>query len=845
MKYRIAIISLFSFSALSAPSNQQLPPLPKLNRDVVMLDSGNYRQPHITSNRSSGDGRVIVVTKSVEGKMEIYLRKPEVLTSHFSESSKGTALIGGANAFSVDMSGGAYFGGEFSHVAVCDTTDFYLRQKALNEADPRYDSKYINDYLTRLSPMPHNGKKDLYKLVVIGLKNNGTSDGNQRLVSIPVDVLVANPKTKNAYIESATPGTMKEGAIYKGDNLLEPTVTRDGRLLVARFGDSTDNVTWKDNNGSDHTTSNANIFYAYNNDQGPCDVSGWDQQRPIKYAPFDNEINQIYGFASQPFRYPDGSLVSPSGSDFTTGFGGTYPWIDRDGNNLFFTVKGRFLEQNDYELQDCDNCLDTQRSLKTLTVAMMGLWTRGKIVIPDNLLNNTDWGFEIADRPRVKLYRGNRGWVDAGVGRENGNNNTSASAWNRNSTIIESTEQLFNYHPQMVPLTPRDVVWYISNGKATDEIVFDDYLDSNALIVSDMNSHFGLEGNGYLRPESSSDVVKVQNAATGSSGSIPLYGSVVGSEYKRIEPQAMGGIKGKGLWLHRTNYLAYDFASAPDNSDGWLLSLFVDDRLAANPGKNYTLVTLASGGYISFNRDEAGRTYIKFRSNGATGNYKYDITDHYQLGGQGWKHFAIEIKKQGNTANSVTLFIDGTEITTFDLPQTMKSGFVLSKGTLKIGEGLRGWIDEVRLYNHLRLNNEFVCNLGHGSLVSTSSGTTCLTDHTQDGYAHLADKGAYDWVGDRIHQPVSVVWNQPRPSEENNGFCLVCHNSNGKFGLSKNALVMNSGVWASDDARRQPMDPPPRILGQIPQYWLKDAFPSQHLSESENGYIVDQVIHPD
>ncbi|USH01730.1 LamG domain-containing protein [Grimontia kaedaensis] len=847
MRRSISIFALVSSSALAVPSNSELPELPTIDRDVVMIDDSDYLQPHITSNRSSADGRVVVVPKTANRKIEFYLRKPEALTAHFSQSANSTVgLLGNADSLRVRMSGEEYFDGGFSHVAVCDTTDFYLRQQAQNASDPRYLSVFENEYVSKLSPEATDGTtRDKYKLTIIGMKNNNNGDGVKRLVSIPFDVVVVNPKTKDAYIESATPGEMQQGPVYKGDSLLEPMVTGDGRLLVARFGDSTPSVTWQDNNGNTHTTSYANIFYAYNDDKAPCDVSGWDQQRPIKYAPFDDEINDKYGFASQHFRYPNGSRVSPNNENFTTGFGATYPWIDRDGNNLFFTVQGRFLEDGDYALDGCDACLGTQRSVGTLTVAMAGLWTRGKIVIPDNLINNTDWGFQIGDRPSVKLYRGNRGWVDAGVGRDNGNNSTSAHAWNRNSTIIDSTEQLFNYNPNMKPLTPRDVVWQISNGKATDEIVFDDYMDLNALIVSDMNGHFGLQVGRQIQPLSTENSVMVQNAATGTSNSIPSYGEVVGGSYKRIEPQAMGGIKGKGLWLHEANHLAYNFTSKPSNSNGWLLSMFVDARMDAQTDQRYTLVSLASGGQISLRSDSAGSTFIEFGSAGTSRLNSRDITDQYQIGTQGWKHIAIEVRKKRNRANRVSVFIDGNEVADFRLAKPLRRDFSLARGTMKIGEGFKGWIDEVRLFNHRRINNEYVCNLGHGSLISSSNGNQCLTDYTQDGYSHLADKDAYEWVGEQLHQPNVVVWNQPRPSEAGNNFCLSCHSSDGKFGLSLDALSADSGIWASDDARRQPMDPPSRVLGQIPQNWLQDAFPQTHLSVGEEGYLVDEVIHPD
>ena len=40
----------------------------------------------------------------------------------------------------------------------------------------------------------------------------------------------------------------------------------------------------------------------------------------------------------------------------------------------------------------------------------------------------------------------------------------------------------------MRPATPKDVVWIMSNGKATDELPFDDYTSQHSLVISNMNA---------------------------------------------------------------------------------------------------------------------------------------------------------------------------------------------------------------------------------------------------------------------------------------------------------------------------------------------------------------------
>jgi hypothetical protein len=56
--------------------------------------------------------------------------------------------------------------------------------------------------------------------------------------------------------------------------------------------------------------------------------------------------------------------------------------------------------------------------------------------------------------------------------------------------VFDTIDNRMNYNPNMKPVSPHDVVWTLSSGVATDEFSFDDLLNNNAFIVSDMVAAF-------------------------------------------------------------------------------------------------------------------------------------------------------------------------------------------------------------------------------------------------------------------------------------------------------------------------------------------------------------------
>ena len=144
----------------------------------------------------------------------------------------------------------------------------------------------------------------------------------------------------------------------------------------------------------------------------------------------------------------------------------------------------------------------------------------------------------------VKIYRENDGWVRMGNGRDNspdgqaeGQGPTPAGGVG-NITFIDSIQNKLNNLSHMKVNIPRDVAWYISNGKTTDIISFDDFVNANILITSHMTQ--ALNG-ASLDPSDN----MIQNVAGGGLYEVPAGGRIIGPG--RIEPAALGGVRGKGF----------------------------------------------------------------------------------------------------------------------------------------------------------------------------------------------------------------------------------------------------------------------------------------------------------
>jgi len=446
----------------------------------------------------------------------------------------------------------------------------------------------------------------------------------------------------------------------------EPMATRDGRLLVGRFGRAFD-LTWNNARTGSTVTGRYDLAYSLIEDGfDDCDVQGWQQFYPIAYAPYDPRMQGNYGIAAFPFRSGQGEPISE-----TTDYGGTYPWVDHDGNNVFMTTLSTSLnEEADQYPHRCvpgEGCIDNENdsSLKGLSVA--GLWTQGRLVHIDNMLNNTDFGLPIdpAGHRMVRLYENSDGTpmevrVGAG-GRHKDTDYPALKGRTGNTAIADSVQSLFNHREELRTRSPRDVVWLVSNGKSTDEFAFDDYMNPDSFIVSSMIASVSQRSDSGLRYKNGrggSDI-ELQNAAGALSERwiTPAYG-LVRQGTGRAEAVALGGIHGRGLWLDGVNEVSYDIQSQPRNpqDSDWYVSIFVDSRFA-DDGVLRNLIRYPDGTGLAL---EGRKNLVFLRDNGNT--VSNTVTLPAVLPTSDWAHIALQLSDRNR---QITVYHNGFAFNTF------------------------------------------------------------------------------------------------------------------------------------------------------------------------------------
>lgn len=727
--------------------------------------------------------------------------------------------------------------GHFGHVAICDS----VTQNQAPSSPIYIASENVDEY----------------NFKILAFESDYTGGPGTFFSQFNVKIRVKFPKTTNAVIESLNIGNVIQ---RKWDNVtqgLEPMITEDGRLMVFRGPD---------------------IVYSYNVN-GPCDPYGWSTPRKILSASVDPRLRDPvtsqpkYDFIRYPFRDTMGNLLS---NDQNAVLAGSYPWIDRKGKNLFFfQVEEALTAQNkdgDFKLEyRCadwgQGCYNTDiNGGRTRGLSVMGLWTHGKSVMLDNALNDADY---IADamphsQRSIKAYSGNTNVRIAGgrhSGKTDGNiyvNSPELGMLFANGSILHSVENKFNYLTNAKPKTPRDVVWKMSRGYRTDEVVFDEYNDPNYLIYSEMsgainaNTYYnGFQNriknvNGCFTGE-----VRVQNAATTPIYGTPAYGSVTNDNVARIEPVALGGIRGRGLNLRNANALKYNLPANPKLSgkEGYLGAFFESRN---SNGKWIELFRTPSQARVQFLRKANAPTQIRF----IVGSQIKEVTLKTKFFQGAWFHIGIH-----EAAGNVFVTVNGNERLVLPAMDLRLLGNVASTTTLFVGssapasgaEVFNGWVDDVRLIANASLyreNPEMACNLARGSLLqrvnaanssrqteinifnlpgASQAGAFCNTDYKKDGIgiwdSHLG-LSTSDFKSIRelfTVQGHALLADQPRLNSSANKFCLSCHiSSNPTSGDGRRPASLSLEALkpinqrADRDHRRQPMQPDPLWSGFLP-----------------------------
>jgi hypothetical protein len=882
---------------------------------VVSQKKPVHTRPHVPSFRTSRDGRIglRVLTNG-----DFTLLMPEKLTApvrltesaleqnsyvmskegYVTEIQVNTAPAGSPPVWTPTPANGELYlnlpagktGSSGAHYALFDPTP----------EDPVGGEK--------TNPM-NIGGEDVYDLkVLVGYayddtEANGIYRDSIQIFSTPVRIYVSNPKTTAAFIRRIErPEAPTAGAVYNNPNtcvtsggaVKELNIAGDGRLIVMRI--SRAGLAWKDPvSGVSHPEKNFDIVYSYYTPQqgAPCDPTKWTTLIPISHAPFDSRINtnKKFGFAMNPFRDPEGTPIA-DGEDI----GGTYPWIDRDAKNIFFTTVSDTLryrtgsgtntqytssryEQGPTAGELVDN--SAEETSATRGICFAGLWSNGKIVMIDNLNNDMDYaiGNNLYSR-QVRLFDTSMleqplpplmsEWLKMGGGRVNSNPDMPPGD-NRNSTIIESLENIFNYRKFANPISVRDVVWPLHNAKHSDDLVFDDYVDHNALIVANMSglvtfrkatdptdaNSFQHHSGWNSTTNQFSGEVRLQNAATSTSLKVPAHGRVRNdnsSSKGRLEPAATGGIHGKGFWMDGAVGIEFDVPTGQPSgyaSKEWYVGMFVDCRFN-NDSVARTLFTFPDETAIVI----TGRSQISYYTASSTTPIQNISVPPALLPDFGWAHLAWQIRRGGR---DIEFLLNGMTYHRFSRAATasplfrMTPGSVFTAGQSQpiLNPGFTGWIDNLLVLAHT-VDPETACNHAGGTLVGLpadhtgalmtfanrfpASTHTAITNrlinsgetsypkyanfynYTKDYGAHLGNipAGAVS-LRQAIHFPEGPIFqNAPRPDSTQNSFCLQCHSSDRKPGLDLAALELNSSLTARLDPRRQPSQPFRRVFGNIP-----------------------------
>ncbi len=462
---------------------------------------------------------------------------------------------------------------------------------------------------------------------------------------------------------------------HGGHGLLEPATTADGRLLMLH---------------------DKGILYAYNDGQqyGPCDVRGWSRFEPLSMAHQDPRLRERYGLARYPIHDTQGVAYAPGEE-----IGGGYPWIDRRGNNLMFPA-ATSIHDGFLPTWRSTGALATQAELNQTNgsgVVVVGSWTRGRMINLDNGLNRTDFSFganavraEIFDLP---LYDTETKAVRPG-----------------GISLLSSLESSFAHYDAFAPPLPFDVVWHASSSEQYNAlVVFDEYLDPDALVVAHGNAplrrdvsvnvnryrgsppdlQVGIYPDDGFEPTTDDGWLwafarspRLQNAATAPG---PARLQLRGGAW--IPPVAEGGVLGKGVFLDGLNdHITVD--GLPIDVRGLYVGLWIDSRdpdWATGDGQPRAVLTFRDGSVVGLTKTQAVIMDV------AGVEHAIDLSA-VGLRAERWFHFAahVQVNPIGRTA-SLQLLVNGNPVgtaTTIDGLRTVPEASVDAPGCAYRDDGL-------------------------------------------------------------------------------------------------------------------------------------------------------------
>ena len=957
----IAIAFYFIFTPISIDSiyssvpGHAYPDYPALlNEDQIQaVDEDNpdyYNASFLPAHRTTADGRIAVPTSREDHLDRFYLNVPERIdqTVPFTSpvASAGTSILARVNGeinsrlFSVedlvnsdrtvheDTSNNESF--SFGQTSICDAS-MQFPQVDTSPVSCGSDQQPADCYTFLLTTSFSEREKKTGLLGGYGNFKRTTLYGRK------VRIVVVNPKTAQARIDQydwvsepirGFEFSYSDPQFTSGNPpMLEPMFSNDGRLLVFRTGML--NMQWSQNDGS-MKQGRFNMVYAVApEDAQPCDITAFNSSHlaPLSHAYYDNSMKSAglstgrprYGIAEYQLRDPMGNFIA-DGDDLQ----GTYPWIDREAANIMIETVGADLYSTDnnhaprFEVKclpgiECDlypvtlgKNGDIQWSGKKRGVTIVGRWTRGKMVLLDGLVNNTDFGLgqQKDKQRRIKLYQprtdlnqSGDGFINAGFGQ--GINISKAISdqhgIDKNASFIDSFENLFLHFNAFIPYSFRDIAWLVSSGRTTAEVSFDEYIDHHAYIVSEMTAaqaHTHDVEHSTTKPmilfDGFDDATsrydeprRVQNASTTTLFEVPKFGTLTGRA--RIEPIALGGIEGRGIFLHDEKDSIEYIIPNNHSANEWIISVFIDPRIDSGqaPNKNVRrrLITYPDHTQVDL-IDKSRLEFSKAGNETLLSVQLYERGNEMETAESGWMHLGIKVKHT-NTGSLMSVYVNGLPV--IDNAKIKQQLFHMRENvsgkTLALGGGFRGWVDEFKVLAHGG-SHEYMCNLAKGTLIGFNQDVeagwwnesvhysevthqavssalpesdrfdkyACFHDYTDLKRAHVLNLPQQATaLKNAFHFPEGPLrYGQPRPDSltsmpggKANSFCLSCHLADDVAPSMDIANALGySNLKLEDDPRRQPMQTLRNIYGHIPR-----NFYSPGTDYGESADIPDKALN--
>ncbi len=914
-----------------------------------LLRNPQYQRPHVPSFRTTRDGRIGINPKTSEFALIMPEKLGDSLLRIVKTNLAENAFVMRNELKDVRITGVSFQEHKRQLIPVAELIangKLPPNTSGAMEHVTLFDPTPLNFAQGEKTNPQAVGLNDVYTIDVVGAFIHNAGDipnlpidphtpGQMRLWCTTVKITVTNPKTTLAAINKIEKiGSTKIGSPFPFTKTsgLELNVVDDGKLIVMRLAGAAPIRPANQLPGEWY-----NIVYSYASTMGDTidpitdskiDPTKWTKLEPITHAPYDTNINTRLGFALKPFRDASGQIILDRQET-----GATYPWMDPEAKNLFMTViddtlrnqhkvfgtrnsSGAYIVNPSIGLQSESryphtptdpgqepyHTADKEDFGATRGVSFVGLWSNGKIVTIDNLNNDMDYQVDGNFYSRdLSLYSNNPSYTNTKLPMGGGRVNGSGPAGDVDNTgFIESMRNTYNYNKNAKPTTIRDVVWTMQNPKHTDELAFDDYLDRDALIVANMNGCVMYNVNevdaanvmkGTLRHQSgfNGGAVKLQNAATPSATrwKLPAFGEVTGPG--RLEPAAVGGFHGKGLWLNSPIGLKFLVPKQNTTTDvtkhNWYVGLFIDCR---GSGER-ELIKFPDGSSIRIDVPSTPPTVqpipiIRYYATDTATTASESVTIATGIGNYGnmipdpgWAHLAWQIKRGGK---EIDFLLNGMLYHRKSFNQANPSLFQMTTGTQPTGNlivgntsstdsllGFMGWIDDFKVIART-VDPESACNHAGGTLVGLRPSYPATDDlrnfnnsfplyngvrnglaieeinlrlrHngqlTYGAYANLVDYKQdkqpinTDSLVVSMRQPLHfpegpLHLSRPRPNSIKNQFCLTCHSSDSATGLTLAALTYNGAQNAPQDIRRTPLQPLRRIFGNIPAGLVTTVFP--------------------